>query len=106
MRVGSVLQLRPEKLEEYKEYHREVWPEVLAVIRENNITNYSIFYRKGMLFSYFEYVGEDFEGDMARIKNHPDSQKWYEVMEPMQIPLPDREPDEWWSLMEPVFYME
>jgi L-rhamnose mutarotase len=106
MRVGSVLQLRPEKLEEYKKYHQEVWPEVLKIIRDHHITNYSIFYRKGMLFSYFEYLGDDFDGDMAKIQAHPKTKEWNAVMNPMQIPMPDRKPDEWWSVMEPVFYME
>jgi len=39
---GSVIGVRPEKLEEYKKLHAAVWPAVLDMIREVNIRNYSI----------------------------------------------------------------
>jgi L-rhamnose mutarotase len=58
-RVGSVLKLKPECMESYKAYHAEVWPEVLAMIRECNIRNYSIFLKDNYLFAYFEYHGTD-----------------------------------------------
>ena len=53
-RYGQVIQLKPEKLEEYKRLHRAVWPEVLRIIRDCHIHNYSIFLRDGLLFSYFD----------------------------------------------------
>lgn len=108
-RHGSVLGLRAEKLEEYKQLHREVWPGVLDTIRTNNIRNYSIFLRRlpdgeYYLFSYFEYVGEDFAGDMAAIAADPMTQQWWAVCKPCQKPLPDVSVDEWWAEMEPVFH--
>ena len=48
-RYGSVIGVKPEKLEEYKKLHAAVWPDVLTMIKECNIRNYSIFYRDGML---------------------------------------------------------
>ena len=62
-RYGQVIRVKPEFLEKYKELHANPWPEVNQMIRECNIQNYSIYYRNGYLFSYFEYVGEDFEAD-------------------------------------------
>jgi len=44
-RYGSVIKLRPEKLQEYKELHAHVWPEVLAMIRACHIRNYSIYFK-------------------------------------------------------------
>jgi len=58
-RFASTLRLRPESEAMYKEYHRSVWPDVLRTITECNIRNYSIFLRDGILFSYFEYAGDD-----------------------------------------------
>ena len=60
IRYGQIIQVKPEKLEIYKKLHAAVWPDVLAMITACNIRNYSIFYRDGQLFAYFEYHGSDF----------------------------------------------
>ena len=57
-RYGSVLIVRPDKVEEYKRLHAAVWPGVLKMIKECNIRNYSIYLRRlpdgrHYLFSYF-----------------------------------------------------
>ncbi|HUT64936.1 MAG TPA: L-rhamnose mutarotase [Spirochaetota bacterium] len=105
-RHGSVLKIRPEKLEEYKLYHKSVWPEVLKMIKKCNIRNYSIYHKDGYLFSYFEYLGDDFEGDMERMSAHPRTQEWWTVMKPMQIPLSTKKEGEWWAEMEEVFHTD
>ena len=64
-RYGSVIGVKPEKLEEYKQLHAAVWPAVLAMISECNIRNYSIYYKDGMLYSYYEYIGNDYEKDQC-----------------------------------------
>ena len=66
-RFGQLIGVKPEKLEQYKAYHAAVWPEVLDMIRQCNIHNYSIFYKDGQLFAYFEYHGSDFDADMAKM---------------------------------------
>ena len=58
-RYGSVIKVRPESLAAYKKYHAAVWPEVLAMIRQCNIRNYSIYLKDDLLFGYFEYHGTD-----------------------------------------------
>lgn len=103
-RYGQILRLRPEHEAEYIRYHAAVWPEVLRTIKHCNIRNYSIFLHDGMLFAYFEYTGEDFAADMAKMAADPHTQEWWRIMEPMQEPLPDRKPGEWWSRMEEVFH--
>jgi L-rhamnose mutarotase len=105
-RYGQVIKVRPEVLEAYKRYHRAVWPEVAKTIRDCNIRNYSIYLKDGFLFSYFEYVGSDFEGDMARMGEDPKTQEWWAIMKPMQDPLPTRGPGEWWADMEEVFHQD
>jgi len=98
--------LKPEKIEEYRQYHSEVWPEILDMITQYNIRNYSIFYKDGWLFSYFEYIGDDYDADMVRMAESPIVQKWWRLMKPMQVPLETRIAGEWWADMEEVFHHE
>lgn len=110
-RYGSVIGLRPEKIEEYKRLHAAVWPDVLEIIARHNIRNYSIFLRKlpdgkHYLFSYFEYTSDDYAADTAKIAANPITQKWWDLCEPCQEPLPDRAKDEWWADMEEVFHTD
>ncbi|MHB8280157.1 MAG: L-rhamnose mutarotase, partial [Candidatus Humimicrobiaceae bacterium] len=55
-RYGSIIKIKPSKLEEYKRFHANIWPEVAKTIAECNIRNYSIFHKDGYLFSYYEYT--------------------------------------------------
>jgi L-rhamnose mutarotase len=110
-RYGMVIGLNPAKVEEYKQLHAAVWPDVLRMIRECNLRNYSIFLRtlddgKPYLFSYFEYIGTDFAADMARMAADPTTQKWWSFCMPCQAPLASRQPGEWWATMEEVFHLD
>jgi L-rhamnose mutarotase len=103
-RYGQVIRVRPERIEEYKDYHARVWPEVLATIRACNIRNYSIYLKDNYLFAYFEYTGEDYAADMAKMAADPKTQQWWTIMNPMQQPLETCMAGEWWSNMEEVFH--
>ncbi len=105
-RYGMVNRIRPGFEEEYRRHHAEVWPEVLAMIRECHIENYSIYWKDDLLFSYFEYHGNDFGGDMARMAADPKTQEWWTLMKPMQEPLATRKPGEWWAEMQEVFHLD
>jgi L-rhamnose mutarotase len=105
-RYGSLIGIKPEKLAEYKKYHARVWPEVLRTITACNIRNYSIYHKDGQLFAYFEYVGEDYAADMARMAADPKTQEWWAIMKPMQSPIATRGADEWWADMEEVFHLD
>jgi L-rhamnose mutarotase len=105
-RFGVTIKLRPGCEEAYKRYHADVWPEVLDKIRECNIRNYSIFFKDGTLFGYFEYHGTDFKADMKKMAAHGKTQEWWAVMEPMQEPLATRKKGEWWAEMEEVFHVD
>ena len=110
-RYGSVIGLRGEKVAEYKKLHAAVWPEVAKAIGEAKIRNYSIFLRKldngsYYLFSYFEYVGDDFRGDMAKMGRNPQVKKWWTFTDPCQKPLADRTEGQWWASMEEVFHQD
>ncbi|MCY7417114.1 MAG: L-rhamnose mutarotase [Chloroflexi bacterium] len=105
-RFGQVIGLDLDRYEEYVAAHAAVWPGVLARISVSNIRNYSIYSFGDQLFAYFEYVGGDFEGDMARMAADPETQRWWDVMMPMQRPLDGRAEGEWWATMTEVFHTD
>ena len=76
------------------------------MIYDCNIRNYSIYYRDGYLFSYFEYVGEDYEADMAKMKADPETNRWWAETDPCQQPVDSAKPGEWWGDMEEVFHQD
>ena len=79
---------------------------MLRIIKDCNIESYSIYYKDGFLFSYFEYTGDDYEADMAKMAADPETQRWWAVCEPCQEPLDTREEGEWWAQMEEVFHLD
>ncbi len=105
-RMGMVIGLKPEKIDEYKALHANAWPEILEQISACNIRNYTIFLREpeNLLFGYWEYHGTDFAADAAQMAAHPKTKDWWALTDPCQEPLPSREGDEWWSMMEEVFH--
>ncbi|MGC8990701.1 MAG: L-rhamnose mutarotase [Verrucomicrobiia bacterium] len=110
-RYGMVIGLRAEKVNEYKQLHAAVWPDVLKMIKQCHIQNYSIYLKQlddgqYYLFSYFEYTGTDFAADMAKMAADQATQRWWAVCKPCQRPLRGRAPDEWWSGMEEVFHQD
>jgi len=105
-RFGQVIRVKPEKLNYYRELHSNPWPCVLEKIRECNIRNYSIYlYGKHTLFAYFEYTGEDFNADMARMADDPCTQAWWMETDPCQERM-NPESEEWWLSMEELFHTD
>ena len=105
-RHGSVIKIRPEKLEEYRRLHSAPWPQVLATVSACNIRNYSIYLKDGYLFSYFEYVGKDFQADMATMARDVVTRDWWALTDPCQEALESRAPGEWWASMEEIFHLD
>lgn len=105
-RYGQLIGLKPEAYRKYVEYHASVWPQVLKTIYECNIRNYTIFFKDNMLFAYFEYRGDDFAADMAKMAADPVTQDWWAIMNPMQQPIPTRKEGEWWANMQEVFHVD
>lgn len=105
-RIGSLIRLLPEKYQEYKALHAAVWPEILAKITCHGIRNYSIYHKDGFLFSYFEYVGSNFDADMAKMAADPKIQEWWQLCKPCQNPLDSRRAGEWWADMEELFHCD
>ena len=105
-RYGQVIGIKPERVEEYERLHAAVWPEVLATIAACNVRNYSIFRHGDLLFAYFEYIGSDFDADMAKMAADPKTQEWWSVCGPMQQPVPSAAAAEWWKTIPEVFHVD
>lgn len=109
-RVGSVIRIPKKYIPRYKELHANTWPGVLKTINKANIRNYSIYLGdvedkdRYYLFSYYEYVGNNFEKDMAGIAKDKTTQRWWKETDPLQEPLPTRKQGEWWAAWEEVFH--
>jgi len=106
IRLGQAIRVRPERIEEYERLHADPWPGVLATLRAANVHNYSIFRHGELLFAYYEYTGDDFAADMARIAADPVTQAWWQLTDAMQEPLPGRADGEWWLTLPEVFHTD
>lgn len=104
-RVCFLLQVKAERLPEYKERHRAVWPEMLQALGDTGWTNYSLFLRQdGLLVGYLET--EDFEAareGMARLEVNARWQR--EMAEFFEIP-PGVNPDDAMRTLEEVFHLD
>lgn len=105
-RYGWVIKVKQEKLDEYKELHANPWPEVNAMLKKCNIRNYSIYYRDGLLFSYLEYTGTDFDADMQKMAADSITREWWKLTDPCQEPVESAEEGVWWADMEEVYHLD
>jgi len=80
-RVCFLLNVRPDKLEEYKARHRQVWPDMIRALRESGWSNYSLFLRPdGLLVGYLETP--DFDQALAKMKRRAVNEQWQREMAP------------------------
>jgi L-rhamnose mutarotase len=105
-RFGQAIRVRPESIEAYERLHAEPWQGVLATLRAANVRNYSIFRHGEVLFAYFEYTGDDFAADMARVAADPVTQQWWALTDAMQEAYPDRAEGSWWLDLPEVFHLD
>ena len=103
-RACFLLRVRPEKLDEYKARHREVWPDMLEALRETGWTNYSLFLREdGLLVGYFET--ESLERALAGMEATDVNTRWQaEMAEFFELPG-DARPDTGFRRLEEVFHL-
>ena len=105
-RVAQVIRVLPEKLPLYRQLHLNPWKAVSEQIEKCNIRNYSIYLFGDQLFSYFEYVGDDYEADMAKMAEHEETRLWWSLTDPCQQPVEGSKEGEWWHTIEEVFHQD
>ena len=106
LRIGMVCRMRPEKREEYLELHRNVWPGVEEMTTACNIRNFTIFVLGDVLFGYYEYVGDDFAADQARMDADPVSQAWWARTAPCQVPFEEGADEPNWQIMTEAWHLD
>ena len=103
-RVCFVLQVKPERIEEYKRRHRAVWPEMLAALRETGWTNYSLFLRPdGLLIGYLET--RDFDRARKEIARMEVNQRWQTQMADFFVENDGLLPDQSIVSLEEIFHL-
>ena len=105
-RIGSVIGLADEGAEEYVRLHADVWPDVLDALRKANVSNYSIFRRGDLLFSYMEYAGLRPGRRYGGMAADPATKRWWDVVMPLQRTLRASVEEDWWAPMEEVFHLD
>ncbi|MBI4550830.1 MAG: L-rhamnose mutarotase [Candidatus Latescibacteria bacterium] len=104
-RVGFLLKVKEEKIEEYKEYHKTVWPEMLDALRAAGWHNYSLFMRPdGLLFGYVETP--DFEQALTKMAQTDVNRRWQTLMAPYFEGLGGKHADENMIQLEEVFHLD
>ncbi len=78
--------LKPECLEEYREFHRHVWPELEAAYQRAGITAVSCFLHDTTLLIYSEYDPERYPASLSWLSREPVEQKWQALMRPLADP--------------------
>jgi L-rhamnose mutarotase len=100
-RTAFVLRVRPEKMDEYVETHRDVWPEMLAALRGAGIRNYTIFRAGNEMFGYFE--ADDLAAAERYLSQQEVCTRWQDHMAAL---LEERVPDGGAASLEEIFRLD
>lgn len=104
-RVCLFLQVRPERLTEYKERHRAVWPEMLQALRETGWHNYSLFLSPGgLLVGYFETP--NLRAALDGMAHRSVNDRWQREMAPFFVNLEATTPDQSFLRLEEIFHLD
>ena len=99
------LQVRPDRLEEYKRRHAAVWPDMLQALHETGWHNYSLFLRPdGLLIGYLETPS--LEQAQAGMATREVNARWQAEMAELFEDLGDAAPDEGFVQLEEIFHLE
>jgi len=105
-RIGFILRLRPDKINEYKEHHKKVWPEMLEALTKTGWHNYSLFLKEdGTLFGYFETPGT-LEDAIEGMSKEEINSKWQALMAPYFVSLDGLHPDQGMFQLEEIFHLD
>jgi len=105
-KMGMCIKLKKSKVQEYKTLHKNCPKEIRDILTKANIKNYSIFLKEpeNILFSYFDYLGNNFTKDMQDMADNEINKQWWDLCSPCQEPFKEIKKSEWWFEMPSVFY--
>jgi L-rhamnose mutarotase len=105
-RIGFVLKVKQDRLEEYKKHHQNVWPDMLQALRETGWQNYSLFMRDdGLLFGYFE-TPKSFKDALEGMAAKEVNTRWQEFMAPYFESPAGARPDQMMIELTEVFHLD
>jgi len=103
-RICFTLQVRPDRLDEYRERHWAVWPDMQDALRDAGWRDYSLFLRRdGLLVGYLET--DDFDAALAAMERTDVNARWQAEMAPFFEDL-DAPPDQGFLQLREVFHLE
>lgn len=88
----------PDLIEQYKEYHRNPWPEVIEGLKARGVTKMKIYLLGRRMFMLMETLDE-----VEPRRDLPRTSEWQELMNRFQERVPEAKPGEHWAAMEKVF---
>lgn len=102
-RMAFKMKLIPGMLEEYKKRHDDLWPELHRLLKDNGLSEYSIFFDEetNILFAFQKQAGDQGSQDLGKTEI---VQKWWKYMADIMETNPNNSPISK-ELVE-VFYME
>jgi L-rhamnose mutarotase len=104
-RVCFLARVRPDRLEEYRARHREVWPEMTDALRSAGWTNYTLFLADdGLLVGYLET--DDYPAAQRRMAQADVNERWQAEMAPFFADLGDERPDQGFRRLAEVFHCD
>jgi len=104
-RVCFQLQVKPDRIAEYVERHRAVWPDMLAAIRDSGRRNYSLYLREdGLLIGYYET--DDDAASAAALAADPRTAEWERQSAELFVTLDGDRPDQGAPQLTEVFHLE
>lgn len=105
-RVGFLLKVKQDKIDEYKAHHKAVWQEMLDALSRNGWRNYSLFMREdGLMFGYFE-TEDRFAAALEGMSKEDVNTRWQDLMSPF-FEIPEgAHPDSMMVELEEVFHLE
>lgn len=96
-------ELKPEKVEDYINLHKEPWKELMELLEECNIHHYSISLKGNEVFTYYEYTGENYEKDQKRLNESKVMKHWWKYSKPC---FKFHEQKHYYDDLNEVFYKE
>ena len=106
IRYAFVVKLQKNKVSIYEQLHKHPWKKVLDTLKKYNIRNYSIFIKNNLLFSYYEYHGNNHEKDLKLIASDHITQEWWKLTNPCQKPISSEYKTSLWAPMQEIFHLD
>ena len=102
-RACFTFEIYPDKADEYKKRHDEIWPELVELIQKSGLKNYSLFRRGAQIIAYVE-CHPDIETAFAKVGGGEVNTRWAEWFEDVIVSLVDEDGNLYWA--EEVWHLD